>query len=206
MLPMLNRRWRLSRASGLPSLPRLETSFMPVASRLSCGLVTLPPRASSMAPKLTRERHLLLVGQLLAGEDQHGILVHAGLDGGHLLRRQRLGDIDAGDLADDCGMDRADGEGHGRSSHRVGFVPLSLQAPTETTVSAMRPVQCRKTPTPTDSALLHQRRCPVGGANATPLPGTTRACLTRRGPAPRQSVRVRARRCPVPRSRVAHRR
>ena len=52
MLPMLNRRWRLSRASGLPSLPRFDTSFMPVARRLSCGFVTLPPRASSMAPKL----------------------------------------------------------------------------------------------------------------------------------------------------------
>ena len=51
-LPRLNRRCRLSRASGLPSLPRLDTSFMPVVRRRSAGLVTLPPRAFSMAPKL----------------------------------------------------------------------------------------------------------------------------------------------------------
>ena len=51
-LPRLNRCTRESRSSGAPSLPRLDTSFMPSGSRLSSGLVTLPPRASSSGPKL----------------------------------------------------------------------------------------------------------------------------------------------------------
>src|SRR5882724_4785134 len=52
MFPRLNRRARASRGSGWPSRPRLETSFMPIWRRLSSGLVMLPPRASSSAPKL----------------------------------------------------------------------------------------------------------------------------------------------------------
>ena len=35
--------------------------------------------------EVERERHLLLVGQLLVAEDEHGVLVHAGLDGRHVL-------------------------------------------------------------------------------------------------------------------------
>ncbi len=52
MLPRLNKRTRESRSRGRPSRPRLETSFMPTGRRLSSGLVMLPPRASSKAPKL----------------------------------------------------------------------------------------------------------------------------------------------------------
>src|SRR6266545_2372561 len=52
MLPRLNARSREARSSGRPSLPRLETSFMPTCRRLSSGLVMLPPRASSRRPKL----------------------------------------------------------------------------------------------------------------------------------------------------------
>src|SRR6185369_12630517 len=52
-LPRLNRLTRLSRGSGLPSLPRLETSFRPVWSRESSGLTTLPPRGFSRSPKFS---------------------------------------------------------------------------------------------------------------------------------------------------------
>jgi hypothetical protein len=59
------------------------------------------------------ESHLLLVGDGLAGEHQHGVLVHARLDGGHLLARERLGDVDAGHLADEDRVEGTDGDGHG---------------------------------------------------------------------------------------------
>ena len=44
---------RLSGGSGLPSLPRLETSFSPVESRESSGLMILPPRGFSRSPKFS---------------------------------------------------------------------------------------------------------------------------------------------------------
>src|SRR5581483_7729839 len=59
------------------------------------------------------ERHLLLVGQLLAGKHQHGILVHAGLDGRHVRGRNGLADVDARNLADENGMELADADRHG---------------------------------------------------------------------------------------------
>ena len=41
------------RGSGLPSLPKLETSLSPVWSRESSGLTTLPPRGFSRSPKFS---------------------------------------------------------------------------------------------------------------------------------------------------------
>src|SRR5882757_5579706 len=52
-LPRLNRCARWPFGSGLPSLPRLETSFRPVWSRESSGLTTLPPRGFSRSPKFS---------------------------------------------------------------------------------------------------------------------------------------------------------
>ena len=100
--------------------------------------------------------------------------------------RQRLGDVDAGDLAGDCGSERADGEGHGRSSHRwaLSHYPFRPRPRQPFPQCALRNAGKRR---PRPTALLHQRRCLVGGGNAAPQPDTTRACLTRRGPAPRQS-------------------
>ena len=40
--------------------------------------------------EIQRERHLLVVGNVLIREQQHRVFVHAGLDVGSLLRRQRL--------------------------------------------------------------------------------------------------------------------
>jgi hypothetical protein len=63
--------------------------------------------------EVAAERHLLLVGHRLAVEDEHGILVHAGLDGSHLLGRDGPGDVDARHLTHEHGADLADGDGHG---------------------------------------------------------------------------------------------
>ena len=76
-------------------LPRLETSLSPVCSRKSSGLTTLPPREFPFA-EIQRERQLLLVGDVLIAEQQHGVFVHAGFDVPRFLRRRvRLAQIDA---------------------------------------------------------------------------------------------------------------
>src|SRR6185503_4899569 len=62
--------------------------------------------------EVARERHLLLVGELLAAEHEHGVLVHAGLDARHVLWRERLADVYSGHLADEHGMNLADRDGH----------------------------------------------------------------------------------------------
>ncbi len=51
-LPRLNSRVRSSRASGLPSLPRLDTSAMSVLSRRSSSFIKLLPSDRSISPKL----------------------------------------------------------------------------------------------------------------------------------------------------------
>ena len=101
-LPRLNRRWRLVAGERLAVLVEVGDVVHAGAEALVlAACVTLPPRASSSAPKLLRERHLLLVGDVLVVEHQHGVAVHAGLDGRDLVRAERLGDVDARDLADE---------------------------------------------------------------------------------------------------------
>jgi hypothetical protein len=60
-----------------------------------------------------REGQLLLVGEGLIVEDQHGVLVHALVNGRNILGRERLGEVEAGGLADETRTDLADAEGHG---------------------------------------------------------------------------------------------
>ena len=84
-LPMANRRRRSSRANGLLSLSRLETSANVVGRRWSSGRRRLVPMASSMRAEALREGELLLVGEVLVVEDQHGVPVHAGVNGGDVL-------------------------------------------------------------------------------------------------------------------------
>ncbi len=50
------------------------------------------------------KRHLLRVRDVLTAKQQHGVLIHAGLDIGGLLRRQGFTQIDAGDFAEKMGM------------------------------------------------------------------------------------------------------
>src|SRR6266853_1035901 len=91
MLPRLNARWRESRSIGRPSLPRLDTSFIPTCSRRSAGVL--------QRAEVDAEGHLLLVGDLLIVEDQHRVAIHARVDGRDLVARQRTREIHAGHLA-----------------------------------------------------------------------------------------------------------
>src|SRR2546423_3428910 len=68
--------------------------------------------------EIARERHLLIVCDVLVAEHQHRIAIHAGIDRGSLLARQRLAQVDARNLADEYGMDLADRE-HGFLHCRV---------------------------------------------------------------------------------------
>ena len=78
-LPRLNSRRRSSRASSLLSLSRLETSLhVHATSRRSCALRDVAGRLLQRA-EVAAERQLLLVGEVLVVEHQHGVVVHAGL-------------------------------------------------------------------------------------------------------------------------------
>ena len=56
--------------------------------------------------EVAREGELLFVGHVLAGQDQHGIPVHAGLDGRDIGRRQRSRHVDAGHPGGEVGLQR----------------------------------------------------------------------------------------------------
>ena len=62
--------------------------------------------------EVAREGDLLRVGDVLAVKDQHRMPVHALVDRGGVLAAERLRQIDAGNLADEHGMDLFDGERH----------------------------------------------------------------------------------------------
>src|SRR5882724_1904809 len=68
--------------------------------------------------EIQRERHLLLVGNVLLAEQQDGVFVHAGLDVGGLPRRQRLSQIDAGNFAKKMRVKLPDRDRHGVSPDR----------------------------------------------------------------------------------------
>ena len=67
-------------------------------------------------PQALGEGELLGVREVLVVEHQDGVLVHAGMNCGDVRGRQRLRQVDAGDLARKTWTDLADGEGHGRVS------------------------------------------------------------------------------------------
>ena len=62
--------------------------------------------------EVAAERDLLLVGELLVVEHQHGIAIHAGLDRRDLVGLERPAQIDAADLADEQRMQLANLHGH----------------------------------------------------------------------------------------------
>ena len=90
MLPRLNRRWREARSSGRPSRPRLDTSFMPDLEALVLGLGDVAAAGILQGAEVPAERHLLLVGDRLVVEDEHGVAVHARLDRRHLFARRAV--------------------------------------------------------------------------------------------------------------------
>src|SRR5262249_40370692 len=72
-------------------------------------------------PEALAERHLLLVGEGLAVEDQHGMLVEGLRDARERRAVERPGQVDAGHLGGEERMsgrdvERRGGRGHGRTS------------------------------------------------------------------------------------------
>jgi hypothetical protein len=69
---------------------------------------------------MTRERRLRFVGEVLIVKYEHAEPVHAFLDLGSLIARQRLGDVhsgrDAGEERTGYRIGRTDGQRHGRTS------------------------------------------------------------------------------------------
>ena len=65
--------------------------------------------------EIAGEGQLLLVGEALVAQHQHGAAIHPRLDRRHLLARQRLRRVDPRQFAGKTGMERADGEGHERT-------------------------------------------------------------------------------------------
>src|SRR5205085_11337926 len=63
--------------------------------------------------KVQRKGELLLIGDVLAVEDQHGIFVHARFGLARLLLRQRLTQIETRNLTDKMLVQLTDGHRHG---------------------------------------------------------------------------------------------
>ncbi len=72
------------------------------AEPMILALSHVPRRAVALElAKTAGERDLLVVGYVLVAEHQDGILIHAGVDGGDLLRAERLAAIDARNFSDE---------------------------------------------------------------------------------------------------------
>jgi hypothetical protein len=70
--------------------------------------------------EIPRKRQLLVVGDILIAEQQHGMLVHAGFDVRRLLRRQRFAQVDAGDFVEERAMSTRDDAGDRTSRSGTG--------------------------------------------------------------------------------------
>ena len=78
-------------------------------------------------PECAAEGELLLVGDVLVVEHQHGVAVHAGVDRRGVRGAERLAEIEARDLAADDRVKRPDFEGHRDTPlqsgiHSMGFL------------------------------------------------------------------------------------
>jgi hypothetical protein len=73
--------------------------------------------------EVAAERHLLLVGQFLVAEDEHPVVVHPRLDGGHRVARERARDVDPRHLAHEDRMDLANGSAHRDENPARGRLP-----------------------------------------------------------------------------------
>ena len=63
-------------------------------------------------PEVAREVEMALVREGLVGEDQHGISGEGRADGGQVLRRKRLAEIDVAHFGGEIRRGRLDGDGH----------------------------------------------------------------------------------------------
>src|SRR5271168_2786983 len=73
------------------------------------------------------ESQLLFVRNVLVGEQQHGVLVHAGLDVPCFFRGEGLSQVDAGNLAEKMRMKLPDRHGHGAPPDWRAVSPPSFQ-------------------------------------------------------------------------------
>ncbi len=87
-----------------------DPGAQPIVRRLADGA---GPGLGFERAEVLREGDLLLVGDVLAMEDEHGEAVHAVIDRRGVLAADRLGQVDARHLAGEPGMDLPDGRGHG---------------------------------------------------------------------------------------------
>ena len=92
---------------------------------LVLGLGDVAAAGVLQGAEVAAERHLLLVGEHLVVEHEHGVAIHPGLDGRHLVARERTGDVDARDLADEDRMDLAEGEAHAQPAFSASYTPRS---------------------------------------------------------------------------------
>src|SRR5215472_11853759 len=67
-------------------------------------------------PEMAGKRDLLVVGEVLIAENEHGKFVHAGLDRIDLLCAQRIVAVNPRNLADENRVERADRDCHSRYS------------------------------------------------------------------------------------------
>jgi hypothetical protein len=86
--------------------------------------------ALAEAAEVAGEAQLLLLGDFLAAEDQHDMVVPGLADGGHRLGRQFLGQIDAADLRAAGGGQRRDLHGLQNGGH--GLLPRKRRLNNET--------------------------------------------------------------------------
>src|SRR5205807_2371590 len=73
--------------------------------------------------ELAGEGELLLVAELLVAEHQHGMVVHARLDRGDLVRVERPAAIDTGNLAGKNRSERTDRYRHAATNSKKGIIP-----------------------------------------------------------------------------------
>ena len=170
-LPMANSRRRSSRAYGVLFLSRLETSAKVVGRRVLVGRAQAGADGVLDLAQALREGELLRVVDLLVAEHQHGVLVHAGMDRRHLVRRQRPAHVDAVDLAREAGTDLADGDCHEFLLHQRNGDHLAGTANVFSCLSRAHALVARRRP----HARLHRL-----GASASR--GRPCSCRPRHGP------------------------
>ena len=85
--------------------PGGEAIVFPLGDGAAAGVLALA--------EIAGENQLLIVRDVLVAEQQHGVFVHAGFDVPCLFRRERVSQIDAGNLAEKMRVKLADRHGHG---------------------------------------------------------------------------------------------
>src|SRR5438309_1751796 len=97
---------------GMPTTPPAWDDRYSDLQPLVLGLGDGAAASVLQRAEVAAERHLLLVGELLVVEHEHGVAIHARLDRRDFVTRERPADVDSRDLAHEHGVDLADGYVH----------------------------------------------------------------------------------------------